>query len=109
MGMVIARFDIYLVALDPTEGYEMKKTRPCVVVSPDEMNRNIQTVIIAPMTKRGRNYPTRVPVTFQGKQGEIVLDQVRTVDKSRLLNKLGKIDQNTGRQVLSVLSEMFSQ
>jgi mRNA interferase MazF len=80
-----------------------------VVVSPDEMNRNIQTVIIAPMTKRGRNYPARVPVIFQEKEGEIVLDQLRTVDKSRLIKKLGKIDQHTGSQVLSVLTEMFSE
>ena len=109
MGMVVTRFDVDLVALDPTEGYEIKKTRPCVVVSPNEINRNIQTVIIAPMTKRGRNYPTRVPVTFQEKSGEIVLDQLRTVDKSRLVRKLGKIDQNIGSQVLSVLMEMFSE
>jgi len=109
MGMVVTRFDVYLVTLDPTEGYEIKKTRPCVIVSPDEMNRNIQTVIIAPMTKQGRNYPTRVPVTFQDKLGEIVLDQLRTVDKSRLLKKLGKVDKNTGSQILSVLTAIFSE
>jgi len=109
MGMVVTRFDVFLVALDPTQGYEIQKTRPCVVISPDEMNRNIQTVIIAPMTKRGHDYPTRVPVIFQDKPGEIVLDQIRTVDKSRLVKKLGKIDQNIGNQVLSVLLEMFSE
>jgi mRNA interferase MazF len=109
MGMVVTRFEVYLVTLDPTEGYEIKKTRPCVVVSPDEMNRNIQTVIIAPMTKQGRNYPTRVPVTFQNKPGEVVLDQLRTVDKSRLLKKLGKIDKQTGSQILSILTAMFSE
>ncbi len=107
--MVVTRFDVYLITLDPTEGYEIKKTRPCVIVSPDEMNRNIQTVIIAPMTKQGHNYPTRVPVTFQDKLGEIVLDQLRTVDKSRLLKKLGKVDKNTGSQILSVLTTMFSE
>jgi len=101
--------ETYLVGHDPTEDYEIKNIRPCVVVSPNEINQNIQTVIIAPMTKQGRNYPTRVPVTFQGKPGEIVLDQLRTVDKSRLVKKLGKIEQNIGSQVLSVLVEMFSE
>jgi mRNA interferase MazF len=103
------RFDIYLVTLDPTEGYEMKKTRPCVIVSPNEMNYHIQTVIIAPMTKRGHGYPTRVPITFEGQLGEIVLDQLRTVDKSRLLKKLGQLDSKTARQVLFRLAEMFSE
>ena len=84
MGMVVSRFEVYLVRLDPTEGREIRKTRPCVVVSPDEMNRHIDTVIIAPMTTKGRSYPTRIPVQFQRKTGQIVLDQVRTVDKTRL-------------------------
>jgi mRNA interferase MazF len=108
MGMDIARFEVYLVSLDPTQGYEMKKTRPCLVVSPDEMNRYIATVIVAPMTTRGRNYPTRVPCTFQGKKGEIVLDQIRTVDKTRLVRKLGKVSPHTQRKVLEVLQEMFA-
>jgi mRNA interferase MazF len=103
------RFEIYLVALDPTEGYEMKKTRPGVIVSPDEMNRHLQTVIIAPMTKRGHGYPSRVPIIFERQSGEIVLDQLRTVDKSRLLKKLGQLDPPTAGQVLSVLAEMFSK
>jgi mRNA interferase MazF len=108
MGMDIARFEVYLVSLDPTQGSEMKKTRPCLVVSPDEMNRYIATVIVAPMTTRGKNYPTRVPCTFQGKKGEIVLDQIRTVDKTRLVRKLGKISPHTQRKVLEVLQEIFA-
>ena len=106
--MDIARFEVYLVSLDPTQGYEMKKTRPCLVISPDEMNRYIATVIVAPMTTRGRNYPTRVSCTFQGKKGEVVLDQIRTVDKTRLVRKLGKISPHTQRKVLEILQEMFA-
>ena len=106
--MDIARFEVYLVSLDPTQGSEMKKTRPCLVISPDEMNRYIATVIVAPMTTRGRSYPTRVPCTFQGKKGEIVLDQIRTVDKTRLVRKLGKISPHTQRKVLEILQEMFA-
>ena len=82
--MVINRFDVYLVIVDPTIGSEIQKTRPCVVISPDEMNCHIATVIVAPMTTKGRSYPTRVACTFQGKEGQVVLDQIRTVDKSRL-------------------------
>ena len=108
MGMVVSRFEVYLVRLDPTEGREIRKTRPCVVVSPDEMNRHIDTVIIAPMTTKGRSYPTRIPVQFQRKTGQIVLDQVRTVDKTRLVRRLGKIDNATAQQVLTVLAEMFA-
>ena len=108
MGMVVSRFEVYLVRLDPTEGREMRKTRPCVVISPDEMNRHIDTVIIAPMTTKGRSYPTRIPVQFQRKTGQIVLDQVRTVDKTRLVRRVGKIDNATAQQVLTVLAEMFA-
>jgi mRNA interferase MazF len=108
MGMVISRFEVYLVNLDPTQGREIRKSRPCLIVSPDEMNQYIGTVIVAPMTTKGRAYPTRVPVTFQGKKGQIVLDQVRTIDKSRLIKQLGKIDKNTSQKVLEILSEMFA-
>jgi mRNA interferase MazF len=108
MAMVIKRFEVHLINLDPTIGGEIKKTRPCVVVSPDEMNRHIQTVIIAPMTTQGRPYPTRVPCRFQGKQGQITLDQIRTVDKVRLVKKLGRIDNQAQSAVLSVLAEMFA-
>ena len=90
--MEVKRFEVYLVNLDPTVGHEIKKSRPCLVISPDEMNRYISTVIIAPMTTKGRNYPTRVPCTFQGKEGQVVIDQIRTVDKTRLIKRLWKID-----------------
>ena len=108
MGVVISRFDVYLVNLDPTIGHEARKTRPCLIVSPDEMNRYIGTVIIAPMTTKGRDYPTRVNLTFQGKKGQIVLDQIRTIDKIRLIKRLGKIDKNTAQKVLAILGEMFA-
>ncbi|MCJ7658017.1 MAG: type II toxin-antitoxin system PemK/MazF family toxin [Anaerolineales bacterium] len=107
--MVINRFDVYIVILDPTIGSEIQKTRPCLIISPDEMNRHIATVIVAPMTTKGQSYPTRVACTFQGKEGQIVLDQIRTIDKSRLAHKLGQINDETQGEVLSVLNEMFSE
>ena len=91
--MVVNRFEVYLVNLDPTEGSEIKKRRPCLIISPNEMNRSISTVIIAPMTTKGNNYPTRINCQFQEKNGQIVLDQIRTIDKSRLQNLLGQIDR----------------
>ena len=106
--MVISRFDVFLVALDPTVGREIKKTRPCLVVSPDEMNAHISTVIVAPMTTKGRPYPTRVPCRFRRKAGHIVIDQLRTVDKARLVRRLGRISDAVQSQVLSALSEMFA-
>lgn len=109
MGMVVARFDVFLVNLDPTVGSEIKKTRPCLIISPDEMNRNIRTVIIAPMTTKERPYPTRVSCTFQGKKGQIVLDQIRTIDKVRLVRKLGQLQPETGLEVLDILAEMFRE
>jgi len=108
MGMVVKRFDVFLINLDPTTGAEMKKTRPGIVISPDEVNRYIATVIIAPMTAKGMAYPTRVACKFQGKPGQVVLDQIRTVDKTRLAKKLGRIDTKTQSDVLRVLGEMFS-
>ena len=107
--MVVKRFDVYLINLDPTVGSEIKKTRPCLVISPDEMNRWIATVIVAPMTTKGRSYPTRVACKFQEQQGQIVLDQIRTVDKSRLARKLGRISKTTQRDVLTTLAEMFAE
>lgn len=107
--MAIKRFDAYLINLDPTIGHEIRKVRPCLVISPDEMNRHIATVIVAPMTTKGREYPTRVPCSFQGKEGQVVLDQIRTVDKARLVQKLGKIDKITQEKVLSILAEMFAK
>jgi len=93
--------------LTRTNGSEIKKTRPCVVISPDEMNHNINTVIIAPMTSSIKKYPTRVPVEFQGKKGQIVLDQIRTVDKTRLIKKMGRLKKSTYEKVASTLQEMF--
>ena len=107
--MVVKRFEVYLVNLDPTLGSEIQKTRPCLVISPDEMNNSIATVIIAPLTTKGRDYPTRVNCQFEGKDGQIVLDQIRTVDKSRLVKKLGKIGVNTQNEVLAALMEMFAE
>lgn len=104
----IKRFDICLINLDPTLGSEIKKMRPCVVISPDEMNRNINTIIVAPITTKSRKYPTRIKITFEGKEGQIVLDQIRTIDKIRIVKKLGKIHQKTAHEVLRSLIEMFS-
>ncbi len=106
--MVVRRFDVVLIRLDPTEGREIKKTRPCVIVSPAEMNRHSSTVIVAPMTTRGPTYPTRIACTFKGKKGQIVLDQIRTIDRSRFVRKLGRIAEPTRGKVLSLLQEMFA-
>ena len=106
--MDIKRFEVYHVNLDPTRGKEIQKTRPCLVISPDEMNRHISTVIIAPMTTKGRKYPSRVSCEFRGKQGQIILDQIQTVNKSRLIRKLGELHIETQRRVLAVLAEMFA-
>jgi mRNA interferase MazF len=107
--MVVKRFEVYLVNLDPTLGREIRKTRPCLIISPDEMNDHIATVIVAPMTTKGRDYPTRVKCRFQGKDGQIVLDQIRTVDKIRLVKKLGKINTSTQKEVLVILVDMFAE
>ena len=107
--MVVTRFDVFLVVLDPTVGSEIQKTRPCVVISPDEMNQYLATAIIAPMTTKGKLYPSRVPVHFEGKDGLIILDQIRTVDKTRLVRKLGSIDSEEQKAVLSILVVMFSE
>ncbi len=107
MVMVIAQYEVYLINLDPTIGYEIKKSRPCVIISPNEMNKTIGTIIIAPMTTKSRTYPTRIELTFQGKKGWIVLDQIRTVDKVRLIKKLGKIDSKISNQLKSIIKEML--
>ena len=109
MAMVVKRFDVYLVNLDPTVGAEIQKTRPCLIISPDEMNAYIQTTMIAPMTTKARSYPTRVSCRFEGKDAHIVLDQLRTVDRSRLLERLGRISPVTQKRVLAVLAEMFAE
>lgn len=107
--MVVDRFDVFLINLDPTIGSEIQKTRPCVVISPNVMNRYIATVIVAPMTTKGRSYPTRIACQFQGKDGQIVLDQIRTVDKTRFIKKLGQIDADAQKAVLETLAEMFAE
>jgi len=107
--MVVKRFEVYLVNLDPIIGSEIQETRPCLIISPDEMNNHIATVIVAPMTTKGRDYPTRMPCMFEGKEGQVVLDQIRTVDKVRLVKKLGRISASTQKEVLAVLMELFAE
>ncbi|PSB51937.1 type II toxin-antitoxin system PemK/MazF family toxin [Chamaesiphon polymorphus] len=125
MGVVIARFDVFLVVLDPTIGSEIQKrlapvgfpdaksetrqTRPCLIISPDEMNLHLATAIVAPMTTKGKLYPSQIPVNFEGKDGYIVLDQIRTVDKTRLIKKLGSISIDAQKAVLNTLTEMFAE
>jgi len=106
--MAVSRFEVYLVRLDPTVGSEIQKTRPCLVVSPNEINRHSTTVIVAPMTTKGKPYPTRIPCHFRGKHGLVVLDQIRSVDRRRLFKKLGRLDRKTAAIVLEVLQEMFA-
>jgi mRNA interferase MazF len=101
------QYSICLVNLEPAIGHELKKTRPCVIISPYEMNQHISTIIIAPMTTKSHAYPTRVPLTFQGKKGWIVLDQIRTVDKRRIINKLGKLSFSKIAEVKNVINEML--
>ena len=105
----VQRFDVYLVSLDPSKGAEIKKTRPALIISPDEMNRHIRTVIIAPLTSTIKNYPTRVTTTFDGKKGQVVLDQIRKIDKHRLIRKLGTISSAASEEVLTILQEMFAR
>ena len=105
--MEIIQYRIYLVNLDPTVGHEIRKTRPCLVVSPDEMNRHLRTVMIAPMTTKSHDYPSRVPLRFEGKPAWIVLDQIRTVDRERLVKELGKLDLRHVRRVKDVIREML--
>ncbi|MGL1890750.1 MAG: type II toxin-antitoxin system PemK/MazF family toxin [Spirochaetaceae bacterium] len=107
MGMVMNQYDILLVNLDPTVGHEIQKTRPCVVISPNEMNHYIKTIIIAPMTTKSHDYPTRLNLNFQGKEGWIVLDQIRTIDKNRVVKKIGKLKSKEINGVKKVLSEML--
>ena len=108
MAMVVNRFDVYLINLDPTVGSEIQKARPCLIISPDEMNRHIRTVIVAPMTTAGKDYPTRVLCKFKNKKGQIVLDQIRTIDKTRLIKKLGSINPETQLEVISLLQRLFA-
>ncbi len=105
----VRRGQVYLVGLNPTRGREIKKTRPCVVVSPDDLNAHMQTYIVAPLTTGSHSYPFRVPCRFQGKSGHVVLDQIRTVDRARLVKSLGRLSPQALQRSLSVLEEMFAQ
>lgn len=105
--MVVKQYDVFLISLDPTIGHEIKKARPCVIISPDEMNKHISTVIIAPMTSQSHSYPTRVPIKFKKKKGWVVLDQIRSVDKKRLVKKLGRVEPNTIDNIKSIIKEML--
>lgn len=104
----IRRGDVFLVGLDPARGGEIQKTRPCVIVSPDELNSYLRTFIVAPLTTGGHHYPFRVPCRFEGRAGCIVLDQIRAVDRERLLRRLGKLSFSTLGRVLAILQEMFA-
>lgn len=106
---MVDRFDVYLVNLDPQVSKEAKNTRPCVVISPDEMNRNISTVIIAPLSSSGLRYPTRIKINFLNGERAIVLDQIRAVDKVRLVKKIGAIDNLAQKEVVDRLQELFAQ
>ena len=105
--MEIRQYEIILVNLDPTIGSEIKKTRPCVVISPDEMNKHLRTIVIAPMTTTSKNYPTRVEIKHDNKLGWIVLDQVRTIDKQRILKNFGKLSKHEIKEVKSIIKETF--
>lgn len=107
MGMEINQYEVYLIDLDPTKGHEIQKTRPCLIISPNEMNLHIGTVIVAPMTTKSKTYPSRVEINFDAKKGWIVLDQIRTIDKSRLIKKLGMITIPEIMQVKNILREML--
>lgn len=107
--MVVKRFDVFLINLDPTLGSEIQMTRPCLIISPDQMNDHLSTVIVAPMTTKGRPYDTRVPCQFQGKDGQVVLDQMRTVDKVRLAKHLGRISPDIQKSTLAVLADLFAE
>lgn len=105
--VAISRFEVWLVNLDPTQGSEINKTRPCVIISPDELNRHLRTVIIAALTSTRRAYPSRVNCEFQGKEGQVALDQIRSVDKTRLIRKLGALPDSAAQEVCVVLQELF--
>jgi mRNA interferase MazF len=105
--MVMTQYDIFLINLDPTVGHEMRKVRPCIIISPDEMNRHIGTVIVAPMTTKSHEYPSRHKIVFQDKTGWIVLDQIRTIDKRRLVKRLGHLDDDDAAAVKNIINEML--
>jgi len=105
---LVKQFNIVLVSLDPTQGSEIRKTRPCVIISPNEMNEYLKTVIVAPMTSTIRNYPTNVVINFKGQDGNIMLSQIRTIDKTRIIKKIGLLTKSTSTKIKEILIEMFS-
>jgi mRNA interferase MazF len=105
--VAVQRFEVWLINLDPTQGSEINKTRPCVVLSPDEMNRHLRTVTIAALTSTRRDYPSRVDCTFQSKEGQVALDHIRSVDKTRLMRRLGTLSKVTAQAVCERLQELF--
>ncbi len=107
-GEDVRRGDVFLVSLDPVRGGEIQKTRPCVVVSPDELNSYLRTFIVAPLTTGGHSYPFRIPCRFEGRAGNVVIDQIRTVDHERLVRRLGKLSPSTLGNILAILQEMFT-
>ena len=104
----VRRGDVFLVSLDPARGGEIQKTRPCVVVSPDELNSYLRTFIVVPLTTGGHSYPFRIPCRFEGRAGYVVIDQIRTVDRERLVRRLGKLPPSTLGHILAILQEMFT-
>ena len=107
MALVVSRFDVFLVNLDPTQGHEIKKTRPCLIISPDEMNRHLQTIVVAPMTTKSRKYPTRIEVKHDRKIGWIVIDQIRTIDKQRIIKVLERLSKPEIKEIKSIMRETF--
>jgi mRNA interferase MazF len=105
--MVISQYDVFLITLDPAIGAEIKKSRPCVIISPDEMNHHLATVMVVPLTTKFHAFPTRVPLTFARKQGWVVVDQIRTVDKRRLRKRLGRIESKTIAAIKSIIEDML--
>lgn len=106
---MVRRFEVYLVNLDAAPSKDAKNTRPCVVISPDEMNANVNHVIIAPISASQSNYPTRIPVELLKNKRSIIVDQIRTVDKNRLVKKIGEIDKSAQKQTLDCLQDMFAE
>ncbi len=105
--MIVQQYDVFIVNLDPTVGSEIKKTRPCVIISPDEMNKYLDTVVIAPITSKSKNYPTRIRIDLEGQENWVVIDQIRTIDKSRLTKKVGRIGQKETASIKHVIKETF--
>jgi mRNA interferase MazF len=105
--MIVQQYNVFIVNLDPTIGSEIKKTRPCVIISPDEMNKYLDTVVIAPVTSQSKNYPTRVLIDLEGHENWVVIDQIRTIDKSRLIKKIGSLNQKETTTIKHVIRETF--